>query len=470
MLNRRKLLHLGSQTLAAGLIARVMPAQPATGTLLPHRTGSPVPLARNFLGLGYEMSSVATPGLLSSSNAPYVQLIRQLGPHGVLRVGGIVADYTRYQTDGTALFEPKNTVITAASLRQLAAFLKITGWTLIWSLNFAQGSLEDAITEARAVSAVLGPSLEAIELGNEVENYGNGAHSFRPAPYTFAQYHAEYTRWRAALLQAVPGLRFAAPDTAASIPWVEQMAASAHNDVQLLTTHYYRGDQHKGNAEQLLRPDLSLKANLLRLREASIRSGIPWRMCETNSLYGGGRPGVSDTFTGALWTLDFLLLLAINGCAGVNLETGVNQLGFVSSYSPIQDDGKGHNTAGVPYYGMLAFAHAAQGCTHLLPLQMQGAPDTLTVYALGIGEKVHSVVAVHRGNADVSISLSDLGIANGTIARLTAPALDSKSDIGFAGTQVSAEGHWVNAGSERLRTSNLELPQGSAAVVRVSEM
>jgi hypothetical protein len=92
------------------------------------------------------------------------------------------------------------------------------------------------------------------------------------------------------------------------------MAKDAHGDVQLLTTHYYRGGQRSGNAEQLLHPDLRLKDVLTRMRAASIQSGIPWRICESNSFSGGGLPCVSDTFIGALWTLDFMLLLAEHGC------------------------------------------------------------------------------------------------------------------------------------------------------------
>ena len=36
------------------------------------------------------MSSVAPLGLLSAENHPYVELVKRLGPAGVLRVGGIV--------------------------------------------------------------------------------------------------------------------------------------------------------------------------------------------------------------------------------------------------------------------------------------------------------------------------------------------------------------------------------------------
>jgi hypothetical protein len=44
---------------------------------------------------------------------------------------------------------------------------------------------------------------------------------------------------------------------------------------------------------------------------------------------------VSDTFAAALWVLDFMFTLALAGCAGVNMETGVDQLGFISYYSPM---------------------------------------------------------------------------------------------------------------------------------------
>ena len=65
-------------------------------------------------------------------------------------------------------------------------------------------------------------------------------------------------------------------------------------------------------------------------------------MCETNSFYGGGKDGVSNSFAAALWTLDYLLVLASYGCAGVNMETGVNHLGKISYYSPISDDLNGN--------------------------------------------------------------------------------------------------------------------------------
>jgi hypothetical protein len=426
----------------------------------------PTEIPANFMGLGYEMSSVATPGLLSATNLRYVELIRGLGPEGVLRVGGIVANYTRYDPNGTAEADRKNTVITRATLEQFAAFLRKIGWTTIWSVNFAQGTIEQAVQEAHAVSDVLGSRLLALEIGNEVDSYGRGQ-PFRSPSYDYETYLKEYGEWHAAIAKAVPGIRFAAPDTARTGGWVERMAQDAKGDVQLLTTHYYRNGQKRGSAEQLLLPDSRLKDALIRLRAASKQSGIPWRMCEINSFSGGGLPGVSDTFVGTLWTLDTMLLLAQYGCSGVNMETGVNQLGFVSSYSPIQDDGKGVNSAGVPYYGMLAFATAFAGCHQMLPVEVNDHSETLTAYVFGSAGKPRSVVLVNTSAAnDAHVSVESLGMRHASVLRLLAPAPGGKGGVTFGDATVDESGHWRPRSNERLQNANVVIPPMSAAVLR----
>jgi hypothetical protein len=426
----------------------------------------PVEVAANFTGLGYEMSSVATPNLLSATNHRYVNLVRGLGPQGVLRVGGIVANYTRYVPSGTTEHDRKHTVITRACLEGFAAFLHEVGWRAIWSVNFAQGTIGEAVEEARAVSDVLGNELLALEIGNEVDSYGNGQ-PFRPASYNYTAFRKEYGEWHAAIAKAVPGIRFAAPDTTPrAVDWVEQMARNANGDVQLLTQHYYRNSQSRGSAEQLLLRDPRLNDILEQLRTASQEGGIPWRMCEINSFSGGGRPGVSDTFVGALWTLDTMLLLAQYGCAGVNMETGVNQLGFVSSYSPIQDDGKGLNSAGVPYYGMLAFAAAFAGCHQMLPLDAGSGSESLHAYALGVRGEPRNVVIVNMDSTMVAhISLANLNMKHAAVLRLAAPAADSKTGATLGGAAVDDSGRWRAASQERVSNEQVTVSPMSAAVI-----
>ncbi len=121
----------------------------------------------DFMGLGYEISSVARSGLLSAENHTYVQLVRTLGPRGVIRVGGNTSDYSSFDANGQAVSAPKNTVVNEANLRELGAFLEATGWKLIWGLNLGGGSEAEAIEEAQAVSAAVKRKLLAFEIGNE---------------------------------------------------------------------------------------------------------------------------------------------------------------------------------------------------------------------------------------------------------------------------------------------------------------
>lgn len=427
---------------------------------------SPVQVPDNFTGLGYEMSSVAPIGLLSSKNRRYVNLTKGLGSSGVVRVGGIVADYTRYEPEGSIVADRQNTVLTRASLEQFADFLSTIGWTAIWSVNFAQGTLQEAVAEVTAVSSILGSRLLAIEVGNEVENYSRGQKPFRKAPYDYESYRREYSEWHRAISQAVPHIGFAAPDTASSVEWVEHMAADAENDVQLLTTHYYRNNQAHGDVEQLLLPDPRLEDTLRRLRIASERSGIPWRMCETNSFSGGGRPGVSDSFVAALWTLDYMLLLAQHGCAGVNIETGVNQLGFISSYSPVQDDGRGDNTAGVPYYGMLAFSQAMVGCRQILLSELETQGVNVTAYVLGDHNRPRALAVINRDSRDVLLSIQELEMKHISAFRMCSPTPEGKSVVTLAGSSVDTNGYWVDRNRERAVGKVVRVPKMSAAILR----
>ena len=124
----------------------------------------------DFMGLGYEISSAARPALLSAQNAVYVQLIQTLGKNGVIRVGGNTSDYATYQATGQPLSSPEGkagSVVNDAVLRDLGTFLDATGWKLIWGLNLGNSILENAVLEARAVTAATEENLLAFEIGNE---------------------------------------------------------------------------------------------------------------------------------------------------------------------------------------------------------------------------------------------------------------------------------------------------------------
>lgn len=451
---------------ASGGVGRVGEAAEVRIKLRPETVLAEIPA--DFMGLGYEISSVARTGLLSRADTVYVQMVRTLGAKGVIRVGGNTADYASYAAAGRAVSTPKGTVVNEQVLRDLGGFLEATGWRLIWGIDLGEGSVADAVMEAKAVKAAVGERLLAIEIGNEPDLFRHEGH--RKSEFGYGEWHAEYRRYREALRKALPGQALAGPDVAGATDWVTRFAADEAGDVSLLTHHYYReGESATSTLDKLLRPDPKLAPTLERLRAASKASGIPYRICEVNSFSGGGRPGISDSFGAALWALEYMFELAAAGCAGVNMETGVNQRGFVSSYSPIGDDENGHYRATPEFHGMLAFAQAGVG--RVIGSDVEAGGRNVSAYATRqADDRVRLTLINKEATGDVEVVIEGVqGSGELKVLRLTGASMESKSGVMLGGAEVTAEGAWkalrverVAPVGERLR---VRLPAASAAIV-----
>ncbi|MGD0129930.1 MAG: glycosyl hydrolase family 79 C-terminal domain-containing protein [Terriglobia bacterium] len=425
----------------------------------------------DFVGLGYEISSVARVGLLSGRNRAYVQLVRALGTQGTIRVGGNTLDYSTFSPQGRAVSapEPQATLVNASVIEDLGEFLDATGWKLIWGLNLGRGTPQQAVEEAQAVAASANGKLLALEVGNEPDLFDQ-AH--RPQGYGYEQFLEEYRRYRDAVRAKLPDVPFAGPDVAVKTDWVTRFAADEGRDIKLLTHHYYAEGPPKNPAstiENLLRGDEKLTRILAQCRSASRLANLPYRICETNSCFGGGKPGVSDTFASALWGLDFLFTLAAADASGVNLETGVNQHGFVSSYSPIGDDEHGNYSAKPLYYGVLAFAQASRG--RRVKVQYDAGNLNVKAYAV-LGEDKRLSVTLINKEASQGVEVSIVGtraFAGGSLLRLAAPSLESKGEVTLGGAAVAADGQWAANRREQLATPRgkcvIEVPAASAAFV-----
>jgi hypothetical protein len=440
-------------------------------TLEPARTLAVIP--PGFMGLGYEISSVARPCLLSAQNSVYVQLVKTLGARGVIRVGGNTSDYSSYSAIGKPLSSPEGkagSVVNDAVLQELGSFLDATGWTLIWGLNLGNGGLENAIDEAKAVTAAAKKHLLAFEVGNEPDLFSHQGH--RHAGYSYDDYVREYRTYRDALRKAIPNIDFAGPDVAVATEWVERFATDEGKDLKLLTHHYYReGQNPTSTLDKLLHTDPKLAPILQKLRAAAESSGVPYRICETNSFSGGGKPGVSDTVGAGLWVLEFMFTLASAGCAGVNMETGVNQRGFISSYSPIGDDEQGHYWAAPEYYGMLAFAQAGAG--RIMGSTIEAGGRNISAYATQPTKDRTVLALINKEPKWDAVVVIDAGesasFRTGSVVRFSGPSLESKSRVTLGGASVSAAGLWKPSLTEEVstsrRTPQVRVPAGSAAVV-----
>jgi hypothetical protein len=425
------------------------------------------PISDDFIGFGYETSALARAGFFSARNTRLVQLYRTLSPHGLVRIGGNISDHTRFVPGATPLVrsEKETSVINQAVLQEFGDFLRATGWKAMWGLNLGTGSKEEAVAEAMAVHRALGDRLHSFEIGNEVDSL--------PRFQTYEGYYGAYTDYKAAVRKAQPEATFSGPDVAGNTQWALDFAGTEYADMKLLTHHYYRTGAKRPEAtiETLLAPDPAWKAKLQKLQQASAGKGIRFRINEVNSFYGGGKPGVSDTFASALWCLDYMFLLASCGCEGVNLETDVNQTAWVSHYSPIFRDAAGQLTARPEYYGMLAFAVAGKG--NLVKLTASQTDVNLSAFATKSAGGPFWVTVVNKDlfrPATIEITLPE-GCSRAEACRLTAPSIESRDGVTLAGAQVSAEGAWSPGPAERITVSgaaaSLRLAASSAILVRL---
>jgi hypothetical protein len=425
------------------------------------------PIADDFIGFGYESSAVAREGYFSPGNTHLVQLYRTLSPHGLVRIGGNVSDHTRFVPDGTPQVQSEKgtTIINQKVLQEFGDFLRATAWKAMWGLNLGSGSKEEAVQEALAVHRALGDRLHSLEIGNEVD--------LVPRFKAYESYYDAYNEYKGAIRSLLPQAAFSGPDVAGNTQWAVDFAASEGKDLKLLTHHYYRTGARKPEAtiETLLAPDSAFRAKLEKLQQTCLERGVRFRINEVNSFYGGGKPGVSDTFASALWCLDFMFQLASYGCGGINLETDINQMAWVSHYSPIFRDTTGQLIARPEYYGMLAFAVA--GKDNLVKLSASPTEANLTAYATRSAAGTLWVTVVNKDlSRQVTLELVlPLGHSRAEAYWLAAPSIESRDQVTLAGAQVSAQGAWSPGPGEKIKVSeavaSLQVPATSAVLVRL---
>ena len=425
-------------------------------------------ISDDFMGLGYETSAVAQSNFFSPKNVTMARLYRNLSPHGLIRIGGIISDHAQYAPDGTpaARNQREVTIINQANLVDLGGFARAAGWKVMWGLNLGTGSKEEAVQQAVAVDAALGSSLQSFQIGNEVEDLRRFAKSYEA-------YHTAFLDDKAAIRAVLPKAPFSGPDSVGNLTWVTNFAATEAGDIKLLTIHYYRGGagDPKSTLERLLQRDDRLENRLKGMREIYQTHNLAFRVNEVNSFSGGGKPGVSDTFGSALWSLDYLFILASYQCEGVNMETDLNQLGFISHYSPIVHDEAGHCSARPEYYGMLAFALAGKG--ELLKLALEKNEVNLTAYATRDKDGRLWITVVNKDfahDAAIEAALPE-GYSSAVAIRLSAPSMESKDRVALAGAEVSVDGTWTPGTPEKVMvtdgTAHLLAPHASAVLLQL---
>ena len=344
-LNRRKFMAGAAMTAAAaGLRAQMITRTHVTLEVPAEATGPQMPA--DFVGLSYEVQQLVDPNFFSARNTGLIRAFREISTHGVLRLGGNTSEFAWWKPSPETpepehpqtrevVGEPKASYypVTAEAVRNLADFLKATGWTCLYGIGMGTNTPARAAVEAAFVAETLGPSLQYFQIGNEVDLFGH--HLRDPKTWSARAYLDEWLALAHAVAARVPTAKFGIPDVASDVGWLTEIAAawpSIENPphVTTLTHHYYFGGPATNPAVNI--PTLLTPATMAKVQRtadiasaAAAKMGARVRMTEGNTCYRGGKPGVSDVFASALWSADYSLLLASNNYSGVNLHGGTGK-------------------------------------------------------------------------------------------------------------------------------------------------
>jgi hypothetical protein len=471
-ISRRRFLQTSAAAVATvpGLrtLAQAAAAPTASLTLHPDKPGTVIP--HNYIGLSYEIEQLSDPSFFNAANTGLIEQFRALAPHGVLRLGGNTSDVGWWKPTPDT---PKPTInvrpagpgeptadlayaITPESVTNLRAFLDATGWTCLFGINLGTNSPDRGADQAAFVARTLGSKLEYFQLGNEPDLFRT--HLRDPKTWTADAYFKEWQAMAHAISARVPGARFGLPDTAGNPDWYAAvvtdllaMPPGTAPKIAALTHHYYFGGPPSNpsvNIERLLQPDphvLKLAHDIsgaaARL-SAGLHEPVPFRMTEGNTCYRGGKPGVSDVFASALWSADYILLLASMGYAGVNLHGGTakfvaNSLGGTLPGEALLSDPKAPHPR--PFYTPIAdidgryvpepvsfgmrFAQRFAGAK-VLGLDFHPGPVDATAYAARLATGQLAVAVINKDAAqDLHLDLPGFSLDS----VLTAPSLDARS-------------------------------------------
>jgi hypothetical protein len=461
-IDRRSFLGLAGSALLVGIPARAGTFAPASLTVAYDDRGRTI--APDFLGLSYESALLASPVYFTPGNRSLVGLIRGLGTNGVLRFGGNSSERT-YWKAGVAKPTADRYLITPTAIDRLAAFVRELGWRVIYGLNLADNTPERAAKEAAYVARALGPNLIAFQIGNEPDGFGRWE-AVRPPSYDVQAFLAEWQQFHAAIHASVPHARFAGPDVAAETDWVASFADTKPANLALLTRHYYAAGPATDPAVTLpkvLGSVGQIDSVLRRLESYSLIYRLPYRIAETNSVYAGGRAGVSDTMGAALWGVQLMFQTAAAGGVGINFHAGPDKV-----YTPIAGERAPH-AARPLYYGMLMFEQAARGV--LIPARLQSDLD-LAAFAARADDGALRVCLINK-DARAARMRVDPGrqFAVASAMRLVAPSLEATSELTLGGAPVDSLGRWAPRPPEMLEFERghvlADVPGASATLVRL---
>ncbi|HEV3221279.1 MAG TPA: hypothetical protein VGZ90_00295 [Puia sp.] len=422
-------------------------------------------IASNYLGLSFEMTAITDSNYFNPDNPTFVHLIKNLGT-GIFRIGANGVDKTFWTGKPRQVSTPVDSISTT-DIDRFSRFIKTIQWKTIFGLNMG-GNFNPAITadEASYVSKDLSGLLQSFEVGNEADLYpGNG---YRNPGYSETDFDGEWQQYYNAVESATPNTVFSGPAFAYNQTWLYNFARQESSHINELTIHYYQagpGTDPSINLNTLLAPKADSAMDKFGNAVYAIALSVqtPYRVAECNSIYGGGKTNVSNTFGASLWAIDFMWRLAYMGCSGINFHGGGN-----GPYSPISDSA-GIFFAKPEYYSMLFFKNGAQG--RVLPCNVNAGTENVTAYASKTADGTIYVSILNKEpQTDVAVTLqTGVSARSVTLNSLTASNLNATSGLVLQGYTLNPDGSIMTSSLQSYTAGEsgitVNIPASSAMLV-----
>jgi hypothetical protein len=476
-----------------------------TGVPLAHAVNAPIMLhldlehpgaaiGPEFSGLSYETASILPgdgPRYFRAENVALIRLFHTLGIKS-LRIGGNTSDRNALHTPDFA------------DLDSLFGFAQAAGVKVIYCLRLHEGDPALDAATAKYILDHYAPLVDAFSIGQEPSAYPVQEVDTRPPgertggavekfPYT--RYRDEWQLFAAKITTAAPDIRLAGPSVHNNPDWTRRFIDDFGKDhhVALITGHLYPGGAAGKLPSASVGRDRMLSGEFFPVYQAlydgfvpaARAAGLPYRLEEVNSYFNGGARGASDTFTAALWGLEFMYWWASHQAAGLNFHTGdrvsMNNAYQAPHYATFVSASDGFDIRPLAY-AFKAFDLGAHG--RVIPVVLENTRSAhISAFATLADENNLSVTLINKEHGDA---------ARDTVVRLALPkhihwnraemiSLDAPhSDIAatagitLGGVSIETDGTWNGAwrslsGPSGRGEWRINVPAASAVVVRFSQ-
>jgi hypothetical protein len=432
----------------------------------------------DFCGLSYEIKMViphatSRKHYFSPDNEPLIDTFKTLGIKS-LRVGGNTAERVTVP------------IPDATDIDNLFAFAQATDVKVIYTVRMQGNSTTASAKVAKYVMDHYRDRVSCLTVGNEPDK-----------AWEYPAYLKEWKKFTAAILapDCAPDAKFCGPSVRHQrVDYTKLFAndVGGWDHLAYLTQHYYPGQDGDKLTDAVAARTLLLSPDLHDAYQefydafvpAAKAKGASYRLEESNSYGRGGAVGASDTFTAALWGVDYLYWWAWHDALGINFHTGQKEPRGMPGpnrpnvYTPLTATTNGVRVLPLGY-GLKLFNLGSQG--RLVPINVVSNLDSLNlaVYGTLTSERTLRITVLNKESgaagraAKVTVN-SGLPGAHAKVIFMSAPggAIAAVDGITIGGAEIKEDGSWAGTWSELPDASydgsvTVLVPVASAAVIEL---